>query len=140
MTQSPATIYYLDTEFTALSDAGKLISLALAGTDGREFYVELVDHWCEDECSDFTREFVLPQLNLPRCGMTYEDAAAALRTFLASASEYIIACDAPKWDLMMVLPLVGPAGFPGDFHDFRILSAKELDAKLGDLPEPPHHA
>jgi len=34
---------YLDCEFTQLSPAAKLISLALVAEDGREVYVELLD-------------------------------------------------------------------------------------------------
>lgn len=34
---------FLDCEFTQLSSAAKLISLALVAEDGREFYVELQD-------------------------------------------------------------------------------------------------
>ncbi|EPM52134.1 hypothetical protein A249_02065 [Pseudomonas syringae pv. actinidiae ICMP 18804] len=47
---------YLDCEFTELSAAAKLISLALVGPDGREFYVEVIDTWREDDCSDFVKQ------------------------------------------------------------------------------------
>lgn len=53
---------FLDCEFTELSAAAKLISLALVAEDGREFYVELLDTWQEEDCSDFVKEIVLPQL------------------------------------------------------------------------------
>ncbi|MCQ9136836.1 hypothetical protein KMS84_39690, partial [Streptomyces sp. IBSBF 2807] len=53
---------FLDCEFTRLSATAELISLALVAEDGREFYVELIDTWREEDCSDFVLEIVLPQL------------------------------------------------------------------------------
>lgn len=53
---------FLDCEFSQLSAAAKLISLALVAEDGREFYVELLEAWQEEDCSDFVKEIVLPQL------------------------------------------------------------------------------
>lgn len=52
---------FRDCEFTRLSAAAKLISLALVAEDGREFYVELLDAWREEDCSDFVKEILLPQ-------------------------------------------------------------------------------
>lgn len=40
---------FLDCEFTKLSATAKLISLALVAENGREFYVELLDTWREEE-------------------------------------------------------------------------------------------
>ncbi|MEX3669793.1 hypothetical protein AB3X82_16520 [Paraburkholderia phenoliruptrix] len=54
------TRYFLDTEFTSF-DAGQLISVAIVGEDGREFYAERSD-FESSLCSDFVREIVLPQL------------------------------------------------------------------------------
>lgn len=53
---------FLDCEFSQLSAAAKLISLALVAENGREFYVELLDAWREEDCSDFVKEIVVPQL------------------------------------------------------------------------------
>lgn len=53
---------FLDCEFTELNATAKLISLALVAEDAREFYVELLDTWHPDDCSDFVKEIVLPQL------------------------------------------------------------------------------
>ena len=39
---------FLDCEFTQLSAAAKLISLALVAEDGREFYAELLNTWREE--------------------------------------------------------------------------------------------
>lgn len=40
---------FLDCEFTQLSSAAKLISLALVAENGREFYLELVDTWRKED-------------------------------------------------------------------------------------------
>ena len=54
------TRYFLDTEFTDFN-AFQLISVAIVGEDGREFYGESSD-FERTRCSDFVREVVLPQL------------------------------------------------------------------------------
>jgi hypothetical protein len=55
--------YFLDTEFTDF-DSPQLISLAIVGEDGREFYAEVSD-FAREQCSDFVRAAVLPQLGMP---------------------------------------------------------------------------
>jgi hypothetical protein len=52
--------FFLDTEFTSF-DACQLISVAIVGEDGSEFYGEC-SHFERPLCSDFVREVVLPQL------------------------------------------------------------------------------
>ncbi|CAE6697396.1 3'-5' exonuclease family protein [Paraburkholderia domus] len=52
--------YFLDTEFTDFIDC-QLISLAIVGEDGREFYGEVTDFKFK-ACSEFVRAAVLPQL------------------------------------------------------------------------------
>ncbi|HTN29731.1 MAG TPA: hypothetical protein VL178_02710, partial [Pseudomonas sp.] len=90
---------YLDTEFTDLNPyTYKLISLALVVPGGPEFYVELTDHWVEDDCSDFVREIVLPQLEPAACGRTTAQARAALREFLLALGPVEIISDAMLWD------------------------------------------
>lgn len=54
------TRYFLDTEFTDFGDC-QLISVAVVGEDGCEFYGERSD-FPVAACSDFVREVVLPQL------------------------------------------------------------------------------
>lgn len=54
------TRYFLDTEFTSF-DACQLISIAIVGEDGREFYAERSD-FDTSLCSDFVRQIVLPKL------------------------------------------------------------------------------
>lgn len=54
------TRYFIDTEFTDTKDS-RLISVAIVGEDGREFYGECSD-FDLPACSDFVRAVVLPQL------------------------------------------------------------------------------
>ena len=61
MQRSPWKVrYFLDTEFTSFDEC-QLISLAIVGEDGREFYAECSD-FDRTLCSDFVRKTVLPQL------------------------------------------------------------------------------
>ncbi len=61
MQRSPWKVrYFLDTEFTSFDDC-QLISLAIVGEDGREFYAECSD-FDRALCSDFVNATVLPQL------------------------------------------------------------------------------
>jgi hypothetical protein len=52
--------YFLDTEFTDFIDC-QLISLAIVGEAGNEFYGEVMDY-DRAACSEFVRAAVLPQL------------------------------------------------------------------------------
>lgn len=54
------TRYFIDTEFTDFIDS-QLISVAIVGEDGREFYGERSD-FSVSACSEFVRATVLPQL------------------------------------------------------------------------------
>lgn len=131
---------FLDCEFTLLSSAAKLISLALVAEDGREFYVELLDAWREEDCSDFVKEIVLPQLwggsySLPTAG-----ARLSLLRFLTSfKNEVEIVTDAPQYDWELFCDLVYEDGrWP------RIVRNIPTDATTlaptSDGEELPHHA
>ncbi|NAT61619.1 hypothetical protein CU666_28975, partial [Pseudomonas syringae pv. actinidifoliorum] len=90
---------FLDSEFSQLSAQAKLISLALVGQDRREFYVEVVDSWREEDCSEFVKEIVLPQLWGGKYAMPIIEARAALLRFLATYDEQLeIVTDAPVYD------------------------------------------
>ena len=129
---------YLDTEFTDLNPyTYKLISLALVVPGGPEFYVELTDHWVEDECSDFVREIVLPQLEMDVHGRTTDQARTALREFLLALGPVEIVSDAVMWDWPLLVWLAGPEGLPDGVTAGQVSSDIEFDG-LGY--EPPHHA
>lgn len=129
---------YLDTEFTSLNRyTCKLISLALVVPGGAEFYVELIDAWEENDCSDFVREIVLPQLSLAAYGRTTEEARIELLNFLQAVGEVEIISDAPDWDWPLLIWLAGPDGLPGGVEAGRIRCDIEVSA---DGEEAPHHA
>lgn len=90
---------FLDCEFTQLTAQAKLISLALVGQDSCEFYVEVIDAWREEGCSEFVKEIVLPQLWGGECAMPIIEARAALLRHLATYDKEIeIVTDAPAYD------------------------------------------
>ena len=90
---------FLDCEFTQLSSAAKLISLALVAENGREFYVELLDGWREDDCGDFVKEIVLPQLWGGDYAMPMIEARKVLLQFLATYDKELeVVTDAPIYD------------------------------------------
>ncbi|MFM0122824.1 3'-5' exoribonuclease [Paraburkholderia sp. RL18-101-BIB-B] len=75
------TRYFLDTEFTDFN-AFQLISVAIVGEDGREFYGESID-FERPLCSDFVREVVLPQLGqFPGRSMPFAQLRVELRAWL----------------------------------------------------------
>lgn len=128
---------YLDSEFTQLSRDRQLISLALVAADGREFYVELSDGWCAEDCSEFVRETVLPQLDLAHHGRSRAAAGLALHAFLASLGEVEIIGDALVWDWPLLTELLAPLGLPAN-----VLGCRQVEDPLGNLPgeDIPHHA
>ncbi|WP_244127252.1 3'-5' exoribonuclease [Burkholderia vietnamiensis] len=74
--------YFLDTEFTDFT-ACQLISLAIVGEDGREFYAEVSD-FDQALCSDFVRMTVLPQLgNPPGHAMPFHQVRREILSWLA---------------------------------------------------------
>ena len=54
---------FLDCEFSQLNRDAQLVSLALVSEAGHEYYVELIDTYLMEDCSDFVIQNVLPQLN-----------------------------------------------------------------------------
>jgi|SRR5450830_13535 len=131
---------FLDCEFTRLSATAKLISLALVAEDGREFYVELVDTWREEDCSDFVVEIVLPQLWGGGNAQPTIGARTALLDFLASFDEVLeIVTDAPQYDWELFCELAYDDGkWPRNVRNYPT-DATTLDAKSEGVPLP-HHA
>ena len=140
--------FFLDTEFTGLHGDAKLISLALVTATGDEFYVELTDTYCFDDCSDFVVETVLPQLDLQRHGQTIAGAKARLQKFIERFDVDLEVCsDAPTWDWPFFCQLAQVEGKwpanvllePTDLNE--MCSGVELTADSENLlVEPPHHA
>jgi hypothetical protein len=141
---------FLDCEFTQLNRNSKLISLALVSESGREFYVELIDTYLVEDCSDFVIQNVLPQLDPLRCGQSLSEAQASLRRFLGSFVEQLEVCsDAPHWDWQLFRDLVCVDHQPWPLHvmdqptDLTILFFNQVSAEGLEelvLPDLPHHA
>ncbi|WP_336353191.1 hypothetical protein [Pseudomonas atacamensis] len=131
---------FLDCEFTRLSATAKLISLALVAENGREFYVELLDTWREEDCSDFVVEIVLPQLWGSDNAQPIIGAKTALLDFLASFDEVLeIVTDAPQFDWELFCELAYNDGkWPGNVRNYPT-DATTLDATSDGVPLP-HHA
>lgn len=130
----------LDCEFSQLSAQAKLISLALVGQDRREFYVEVVDAWREEDCSEFVKEIVLPQLWGGEYAMPIIEARAALLRFLATYDEELeIVTDAPAYDWELFCEFAYDDGkWPQNVRNFPT-DATTLTA-TNDGEELPHHA
>lgn len=134
---------YIDTEFTQLNMTRQLISLALVDTSGLEFYVEITDTWLENECSEFVKKVVLPQLNLNKFGQSTSQARIELKAFLVTLGPVEIIGDALAWDWPLFLELLGPEGLPGNIIGRREINpeALELTAEMEHLlVDAPHHA
>lgn len=131
---------FLDCEFTELSVAAKLISLALVSEDGREFYVELHDAWREEDCSDFVKEIVLPQLWGGSYSLPTVDARKALLGFLTSLdTEIEIVTDAPQFDWELFCDLVYEEGrWPRTVRNYPTDATTLVPTSVGE--ELPHHA
>lgn len=131
---------FLDCEFTRLSSAAKLISLALVSEDGREFYVELQGTWRREDCSDFVKEIVLPQLSGGSYSLPTVDARTALLEFLTSFdTEIEIVTDAPQYDWELFCDLVYEAGhWPRVVRNYPTNATTLVPTSEGE--ELPHHA
>ncbi|QXG47472.1 3'-5' exoribonuclease [Pseudomonas viridiflava] len=131
---------FLDCEFTELSAAAKLMSLALVAENGREFYVELLDAWREEDCSEFVKEIVLPQLWGGSYALPIIEARISLLAFLASFDNEIeIVTDAPGYDWELFCDLVYEGGrWPRIVRNFPTDATKLSPVNEGT--ELPHHA
>nr|WP_321964123.1 3'-5' exoribonuclease [Burkholderia cepacia] len=73
--------YFIDTEFTDF-EVPQLISLAIVGENGSEFYVECTDYDAA-RCSDFVQTVVVPQLGrLKGRAMPFDHVRQALRAWI----------------------------------------------------------
>lgn len=86
-------LVFIDTEFTDFFRP-KLISLALVGEDGREFYAELTDY-PRDDCNQFVRAEVLRLLGkIPGAACDQVTLTQRLRAWFEDLPEpAIIVCD-----------------------------------------------
>lgn len=131
---------FLDCEFTRFSAQAKLISLALVAEDGRGFYVEVIDTWREDDCSDFVKRIVLPQLWGGDYAMPIIEARSTLLRFLATYDEELeVVTDAPIYDWELFCELVyGDGRWPRNVRNYPIDATTLSPTNEGE--ELPHHA
>ena len=79
-------LVFLDTEFADFLRPD-LISIALVDEVGSEFYAERTDY-CEDDCSDFVRETVLPLLGgVPDAACSRSELTQRLRDWFEQLPE-----------------------------------------------------
>ncbi|MFK4231647.1 3'-5' exonuclease family protein [Pseudomonas guariconensis] len=131
---------FLDCEFTQLNAQAKLISSALVAEDGKEFYVEVMDAWREEDCSEFVKEIVLPQLWGGEYAMPIIEARSALLRFLATYDEELeVVTDAPAYDWELFCELAYDNGrWPRNVRKYPT-DATTL-SPTSDGAELPHHA
>lgn len=104
------TRYFIDTEFTDFRlETRELISIAIVGEDGREFYGECSD-FDRSLCTEFVREIVLPQLGkLPGRSMPSARLREELRAWLQAIPikpKPILSYDS-DCDYQLILRLLG---------------------------------
>ncbi|AXF12667.1 hypothetical protein CUJ91_32225 (plasmid) [Paraburkholderia graminis] len=135
------TRYFLDTEFTSF-DSCQLISVAIVGEDGQEFYAERSD-FETSLCSDFVREIVLPQLGqFPDRSMPLDDLKRQLSAWLYSipVRPKPVLCYDYEGDFTLLADLLGgplPPGWKAENILMR-RDARRLAAYFAEYSE--HHA
>ncbi|WP_257010195.1 3'-5' exoribonuclease [Burkholderia ubonensis] len=121
----------MDTEFTGFIDC-QLISLAIVGEDGREFYGECSD-FEPSACSEFVRAAVLPQLGqFPGRSMPARQFRDELRAWLLAVpvKPKRILCFDYQGDFDLLYDLLDgniPAGWKCE-HIGRRLNMERLEA------------
>ncbi|MDR6476197.1 hypothetical protein J2778_003697 [Paraburkholderia graminis] len=129
------TRYFLDTEFTSF-DACQLVSIAIVGEDGREFYAECSDFEMS-LCSDFVHDIVLPQLGqFPDRSMPLSDLRQELLAWLQSipVKPKPVLCYDYEGDFSLVGELLGgplPRGWRAENISMR-LDAERLLMYFGE--------
>ena len=137
------TRYFLDTEFTSFESC-ELISLAIVGEDGREFYAEVSD-FERALCSDFVRQTVLPQLgNPPGRAMPARQVCQELLAWLAQVplNPRPVLCFDYEGDLRLVERLPGyrlPKGWKTE-NIYRRINDLEKERFFMESSLSDHHA
>ena len=103
---------FFDTEFTALSNAAKLISIGLVDQSGRHtFYAEISDTCRLTDASEFVQAEVLPLLQGGRYLMSMHDLGEGLSAWLASFDRPVmLATDSLTWDWPWILLVLKDRG------------------------------
>lgn len=127
---------FLDTEFNGFG--GELISMALVGEDGREFYRVLAlpveyDPWVEEN--------VVPHLQaLPApVATSYDELAMWLNNYLAGLRDFVIIADWPA-DFEHFANLLSLIGKNGGFKEAFPCTMRLINVSGQLKPEVPHNA
>ena len=114
-------LIFFDTEFTELGIDPRLISIGLVAEDGeRAFYAELSDTYAPDDCGDFARLAVLPQLEGGAARMTFAELGERLVSWLQAFAEPVtLVTDSLAWDWPWVHEILGEHGTWPDNLDTR---------------------
>lgn len=143
-------LVFLDTEFTKFNRPD-LISIALVGEDGREFYAERTDYYPED-CTEFVRETVLPLLGrVPDSACTRPELTNRVQEWFKQLPEPATVIFDYDWDwtLLAVAMLGRPHSKPpGDFAKQLYLDRYTITHPVFERAQnntytqdwPPHHA
>jgi len=143
-------LIFLDTEFTKFNRPD-LISIALVGEDGGEFYAERTDYYPED-CNDFVKKTVLPLLGrVPDAACTRPELTNRVREWFAKLPEPATVIFDYEWDwkLLAVAMLGRPHSKPpGDFAKQLFLGSYTITHPVFERAQnntytqdwPPHHA
>jgi hypothetical protein len=137
-------ILFLDTEFTQLSEAACLISLALVAESGEHYYVEITDGWSAATCSEFVNQVVIPQLNPLQYGRTAFQAGIEIQEFVEAFGEPVrIATDCAQYDWDFLCQLTFDVGLWPQNADISWLHTRALispdDIEIYHATAP-HHA
>lgn len=135
---------YLDTEFSDLVPEAKLISIAMVDENGDGFYAELTDTYMVEDCSDFTKENVLPYLLGSQYQMTRIECSLKLGAWIEDHNCHcVLSTDAPSWDMPFVMDLFADL-WPNNLEKKHVFltryTADEFEEKRKELNLNQHNA
>jgi len=129
--KKPVRHVFLDTEFTELlprdrSDS-KLISVGLVDETGQgTFYAELSDTWRVEDCSDFVRGAVLPQLRGGDARMTSSEVSRSLAQWVADLENAVQVVASSQYDIDWLWELLREAQPPANLAGARVVNLENF--------------
>ena len=103
-------LIFFDTEFTELGLDPKLISIGLVSLHGECFYAELTDTWRLDDCSQFVRDMVLPELE-GQALMTLAQLTIQLHSWIEQFQQPVtLVSDSENWDWRWISAIFAEPG------------------------------
>lgn len=111
---------FLDTEFTGLTSAPRLLSIGVVAENGKELYMELTDGWVEATCSAWVRQHVLPLLGDGE-KFTRRNAGRRIASWLSSFETPPTLLGDTDWDTTLVAELMDECEIPRDTYRLEAL-------------------